>query len=288
MIVALELGLIFSIMSIGIFITFKILNLPDLTIDGSYTLGGVVAAIFTINNHPFLGIAMGMMAGAVAGLFTGLLHTKLRIDAILSGILVMTGLYSINLRILDKPTISIYGKNDINTVFSRLLPYGYEKLIINAIIVIIIAVIIFCFFKTQIGMSLIATGDNEDMVRASSINADLMKIIGLMIGNSCVALSGAIMVSQVGFADISSGTGMMIIGIASIIVGEALFGRKSLLICFIGVIVGAVLYRYILTIAYNLGFEAGDLKLISAVLVIIAIGLPNIKKLVGGRKNVKS
>ena len=288
MIVALELGLIFSIMSIGIFITFKILNLPDLTIDGSYTLGGVVAAIFTINNHPFLGIAMGMMAGAVAGLFTGLLHTKLRIDAILSGILVMTGLYSINLRILDKPTISIYGKNDIYTVFSRFLPYGYEKLIINAIIVIIIAVIIFCFFKTQIGMSLIATGDNEDMVRASSINADLMKIIGLMIGNSCVALSGAIMVSQVGFADISSGTGMMIIGIASIIVGEALFGRKSLLICFIGVIVGAVLYRYILTIAYNLGFEAGDLKLISAVLVIIAIGLPNIKKLVGGRKNVKS
>ncbi len=288
MIVALELGLIFSIMSIGIFITFKILNLPDLTIDGSYTLGGVVAAIFTINNHPFLGIAMGMMAGAVAGLFTGLLHTKLRIDAILSGILVMTGLYSINLRILDKPTISIYGKNDIYTVFSRFLPYGYEKLIINAIIVIIIAVIIFCFFKTQIGMSLIATGDNEDMVRASSINADLMKIIGLMIGNSCVALSGAIMVSQVGFADISSGTGMMIIGIASIIVGEALFGRKSLLICFIGVIVGAVLYRYILTIAYNLGFGAGDLKLISAVLVIIAIGLPNIKKLVGGRKNVKS
>lgn len=285
LLLALEIGMIFSIMSMGIFISFKILNLPDLTIDGSYTLGAVVGAIMTVSGHPYFGLLFAIISGAIAGIITGVLNTKLKIDPILSGILVMTGLYSINLRILKKPTVSIFGKKDIYDVFSRILPSGYEKIIVNGILVLIIGIILLVFFKTQLGVSLIATGDNEDMVRASSINADMMKIIGLAISNSLVGLSGAIMVSQMGFADISGGTGMMVIGLASVIVGEALLGKGSIFICFFGVVVGAVVYRYILNISYMVGLDAGDLKLLSAVLVIIAIGLPSIKKLFRGGKN---
>lgn len=287
-VLSIELGLIFAIMSTGIFISFKILNLPDLTIDGSYTLGAAVGAVVTVSGHPYLALLAAFLVGGLAGTLTGVLHTKLNIDPILSGILVMTGLYSVNLRILGKPTLSIFGKINIYDFFKDILPRGYEKLIINLLFVCILVAVLLYFFKTQLGVSLIATGDNEDMVRASSINANLMKILGLTIGNALVAFSAALMVNQLGFADISGGTGMMVIGLASIIVGEAIFGKSSIIICFIGVIFGAIIYRYILSISYMIGLNAGDLKLLSSILVIVAIGLPSLKKLFKGDKSVKN
>lgn len=288
-ITALDMGLVFAIMAMGIFITFKILNLPDLTIDGSFTLGAAVAVMFTVNGHPYLGVVAGFLSGAIAGIVTGFLYTRLNINPILSGILTMTGLYSINLRIMDKkPTVSIFGSESLYTFFERFLPEGYIKLIVNLVLVALIAVLLFCFLKTQLGMSMIAAGDNEDMVRASSINSNNMKLLGLAIGNALVATAGAIMVSYQGFADINSGTGMMVIGIASIIVGEAIFGRKSLVICFVGVIVGSIIYRYILAMALNLGLNAGDLKILSSILVVVAVGLPSISKFFKGVKNAKT
>ncbi|MDO5695966.1 MAG: ABC transporter permease [Eubacteriales bacterium] len=285
LITAMELGLIFGVMSMGIFITFKILNLPDLTIDGSYTLGAAVAAVITVQGHPYLGVLAAFACGALAGIITGLLHTKLHIDPILSGILTMTGLYSINLRIMgQRPTISIFGKKDIYEVFAPWLPATVLKPAVHVLFLFIIGFLLYRFLKTQIGISMIATGDNEEMVRASSINADAMKILGLAIGNALVAGAGAFMVSYTGFADINGGTGMMVIGIASIIVGATLLGESSIFVCFIGVVVGAVLYRYVLALALSIGLAAGDLKLLSSLLVVIAVGLPSVRKRMKGAR----
>jgi putative ABC transport system permease protein len=274
---AFELGLIFAIMSVGIYISFRILNIPDLTIDGSYTLGCAVSAIFAVNGKPVLGVLCALLAGALAGCVTGLLQTKLKIQAILAGILTMTGLYSINLHIMgDKPNLSLFG---METIFSRFsfLPPKWVYLIVVAVILLLVVAVLYLFLKTQMGMSLRATGDNEDMVKASSINSDAMKILGLAIANSLVSLAGAIIAQYQSFADVSGGIGMMVVGLASIIVGETLFGRRSLLIGFISVIAGAILYRFILTVAIWIGLPASDLKLLSTVLVVIAISVPVIK-----------
>lgn len=273
----LEVGLVYSIMAFGIFITFKVLNVPDLTVDGTYTLGAAIGVVLIQNNNPFLGIFGAFVFGAFFGGITAILNTKLKINAILSGILVMTGLYSINLRIMKQPSISIFNRVNIYSYFEFIFG-DYTKIIINLLFVLIMVAILYLFFKTQLGLALIATGDNENMVRASSINVDTMKIIGISIGNGLVAMSGALMVNYAGFADVSAGTGMMVVGIASIIVGEVIVGRYNLIICFIGVVVGAIVYRYILALAFDLGFKAGDLKLLSSLLIIIAVVLPNIGK----------
>lgn len=280
---AVEIGLILAVMSMGIFITFKILNLPDLTIDASYTLGAAVAAVFTVKGHPLTGILLALVAGALAGMFTGFLHTKLNFNPILAGILTMTGLYSVNFRIMDqKPVISIFGKKNLYSFFEGIFPEEWTFLIVNGLLVLVVAVILFCFLKTQLGISMIATGDNEEMVRASSINSNAMKIMGLAIGNALVALAGAVMVSYVSLADISGGIGMMVTGIASILVGLTLLGESSLGISFAGVVVGSVVYRYILGLALSVGIQPGDLKLLSTILVIVAVGAPTIRRRLKG------
>ncbi len=281
---ALEQGLIYAIMAVGIFISFRVLNIPDLTVDGTFTLGTSVSAVFAFNGYPLLGIVISILAGALAGCVTGFLQTKMKFQPILAGILTMTALYSVNLRIMQKPNLSLFDKKSIFTYVESFLGDS-TNLVVIAFILVLFTVAIHLFLKTQLGMSLRATGDNEDMVRASSINADAMKIMGLGIANALVALSGAVLAQYQGFSDVSGGIGTMVIGLASIIVGEAIFGRKSILRNLVAVSVGAVLYRFILTIALRVGFEAGDLKLLSAVLVGVAICIPTVRTYIVKRRN---
>lgn len=283
---ALELGLIFAIMSLGIFISFRILNIPDLTIDGTFTLGTSVSAIFAVNGHPVLGVLFALIAGGLAGCVTGFLQTKMKVQPILAGILTMTALYSVNLRVMgQKPNLSLFDKESIFSGLTRLIGEEYANLVMIALILVVSIVVIFFFLKTQLGMSLRATGDNEDMVRASSINSDAMKIMGLAIANAFVALAGAILAQYQSFSDVSGGIGMMVVGLASIIVGEAIFGRKSIIRSLLAVVIGAVVYRFVLTIALRIGLEAGDLKLFSAVLVTIAICIPTLKSYIMKRRS---
>lgn len=271
---ALELGGIFAVLSLGLYISYKVLNIPDLTVDGSFTLGTAVSAMFTINSLPYLGILASFVIGAIAGMVTGLLITKLKIMPLLSGILTMTGLYSINLAIMnDTPTISLFDKT---TIFSGLSGVTtYAKLIIVYIIVVLIVVILDLFLRTQLGLSLRACGDNEDMVRASSIDTDKMKVLGLAIANGFVSMSGAIFAQHQSFADVNSGIGMMVIGLASIIVGMTFIKKEKIIFQLIAVVFGAIFYRGVLTIALQLGLPSGYLKLLSALLVIVAIASTN-------------
>ena len=253
---ALELGGIFAVLSLGLYISYKVLNIPDLTVDGSFTLGTAISAVFTMNSMPYLGILASFVFGLVAGMVTGLLITKLKIMPLLSGILTMTGLYSINFSSLDSIT-------------------PYSKLIVIYVIVILIVIILNLFLKTQLGLSLRACGDNEAMVRASSIDTDKMKVLGLALANGFVSMSGAIFAQHQSFADVNSGIGMMVIGLASIIVGMTFIKKEKIIFQLIAVVFGAIFYRAILTVALQLGLPSGYLKLLSAILVVIAIASTN-------------
>lgn len=274
---AILLGMIFSIMSLGVFISFRILNIPDLTIDGSFTTGCAVSAVFATNGHPLLGIFLAFLCGGLAGGVTGLLQTKCKVQSLLAGILTMTALYSINLKILSgKPNVSLFGQKTIFTPFETI--FGeYANMVIITIVLLLLIVILYWFLKTQLGMSLRATGDNEAMVRASSINTNTMKIMGIMLANALVALGGALFAQNQGFADVSGGIGMMVVGLASIIVGEAFIRRKTMAFQFLAVVIGAIVYRFILTVALQLGIGASDLNLFSAALVALAISIPHFK-----------
>ena len=270
---ALELGGIFAVLSLGLYISFKVLNIPDLTVDGSFTTGCAVSAMVAVAGYPVLGMVLGFVAGAIAGMVTGLLITKLNINEILAGILTQTALYSVNLRIMHQtPNISLFNHK---TIFSNTTQFEpYDKLLI----VIVITVLLNYFLKTQMGLALRACGDNEAMVRASSIDTDKMKIIGLGLANGLVALSGALFTQQQGYADITSGIGMMVIGLASIIIGLTFIKSDKVAICLVGTIVGAIFYRFALTIALYLGLPSGDLKILSAFIVVIAISSATLKR----------
>lgn len=274
---ALELGIIFAIMSFGVFVSYKILNIPDMTTDGSFTTGCAVSALFALHGHPIIGLFAALIAGACAGMITGFLQTKCKVAPLLSGILTMTALYSINLKIMgNQPNISVFGKD---TIFTLLKDFGSQhKLIIVLMILLITATILFIFLKTQLGMSLRATGDNEAMVRASSINSDFMKLLGLALANALVAFGGAVFAQYQNFADVSGGVGMMVVGLAGIIVGDAFFRKDGMVSMFLAVMFGAIGYRFLLTIALQFGIPAGDLNLFSALLVAIAISIPHFKK----------
>lgn len=278
----LEIASIFAIMSLGVFISFKILNIPDLTIDGSFVLGMSISAVFSYNGYPVLGLLLAILVGLISGIATSLLQTILEIPAILSGILIMTGLYSINLRIMGgKPNIALIGKD---TIFSN----SYSQLLILAFILFLLFIILFWFLKTHLGLCLIATGDNEEMVKASSINSTMMKFIGFSISNAIVSLSGGLYAQYQGFGDISSGIGMMVISLASIIIGESIFKNEKLIYRLISVIFGSIIYRLVLTISLEIGFETTDLKLLSASIVIMFISFPVIKRKIAKIKKENS
>lgn len=271
---AFELGGIFSILALGIYISYKVLNIPDLTVDGSFTTGCAVSAVVTVAKAPELGILMAFVAGCLAGAFSGILITKLKIDPILSGILTQISLYSINLHIMDeKPNIALINSQ---TIFDKFGVLGeMSDLILIYLFVIVLTALLAYFLKTQMGVALRACGDNEDMVRASSIDTDKMKIFGLALANGLVAMSGAIYTQHQSYADITAGIGMMVIGLASIIIGLTFIRTKSVYLSLIATVTGAIFYRFVLTIALQMGLPSSDLKILSAVIVIIAISSAN-------------
>lgn len=278
---SVELGLIFAILSLGLFITFRILDLPDLTVDGSFVTGLAYSAVWAVAKNPLMGIIMGVLGGMLAGIVTGILNTKMKIHAILAGILTMTGLYSINLFVMgDKPSVFFYGEKTIFTPFEgKFFFAGVDigKLVLLLIIVAVLVSVLKLFLMTQIGLSLRATGDNEAMVRSSSINTDAMKVLGFALCNMLVGLSGAIYAQYNMTATHGVGTGMLVLGLASIIIGETVIGKRGMLRHLIAVVIGAIIYRIMLAIAFGLGLPAIYLKLFSAVIVVLAISIPLIK-----------
>lgn len=276
MITAVELGLIYALMALGVYITFRILDFPDLTVDGSFTTGAATAAIWMANGgNPWVGTILAFFVGSLAGLITGLLHTKGGINGLLAGILTMIALWSINLRIMGRSNISLLGSDSIFTPLSDARLMGsWASIGILAVTVLLIKMVLDYFLKTDMGTAIQATGDNEGMIRSFGVNTDNMKIIGLMISNALVGLSGAIFAQYNGNADISMGVGIIVAGLASVIVGQAIFGTRSIVLASFGVVMGSVLYRAFISLAMDLGLNPNDMKLISAVLVVVALLLP--------------
>ena len=279
---ALELGFIYALVALALFISFTILNIADLTTDGCFTLGCAVGAMVTLAGHPFLALIAAMISGAAAGFVTAFLQTKLGVESILAGIIVNTGLYTINIAVMGFSsltnlfgcdTIFSLGKDSLGSIVG-----DWYKLIIIVAIVLLIAVVLWWFLGTRLGMSIRATGDNAEMVKSSSINPSFMITVGLCLANSLTALSGVLIAQYQKSADINIGTGMVTIALASLIIGQSLIGNKgTTLRRIIGTILGSVLYRIIVAIALRLNVPAEALKLVSAIIVAVAIAAPYAK-----------
>lgn len=274
---ALELGCIYALVALALFLSFRVLNIADMTTDGAFTLGCAVSATVAVAGHPILALGAAMVAGACAGSITALLQTKLKIPSILAGIITNTGLYTVNLAVMGfSSNISLMRSP---TLFSLMQPYlgSFYKLLPAALLTILAGALLVLFLRTRLGLSIRATGDNPDMVRASSINTGFTITVGLCIANALTALSGAVLAQYQKTADINLGTGMVIIGLASLIIGETLMPKGKLWKKALGAILGSILYRFIIAIALRLDLPSECLKLISAIIVALAIGLPTIK-----------
>ncbi|MDZ5076392.1 ABC transporter permease [Nesterenkonia sp. HG001] len=275
MITALELGLIYAIMALGVYLTFRILNFPDLTVDGSFTSGAATAAILITNGvNPFLATAAAFVVGCVAGLITGLLHTKGNINGLLAGILTMIGLYSINLRIMGGANVPLLGQDTAISALRGVVGVGWTSVLALAAVAVVFKLIMDWYLHTDNGLALQATGDNEQMIRSFAVSTDRQKIVGLMLSNGLVGISGAVVAQHQGFADIGMGIGLILVGLASVIVGQAIFGTRSVFQATLAVVLGAVIYRLAIQFALNLGLNPNDMKLMSAVLVVAALLLP--------------
>lgn len=275
---ALELGFIYSLVALALFLSFRILNIADMTTDGSFTLGCAISATVAVAGHPILALPAAMLAGAAAGAVTALLQTKFRIPSILAGIITNTGLYTINLAAMGfSSNVNLFRSDTIYSLVKDLFGPAY-RLVPSALIAILAVVLMVLFLKTRIGLSIRATGDNPDMLRASSVNTNITITIGLCIANALTSLSGALLAQYQKTADINLGTGMVVIGLASLIIGEGFFLRGKLWMKAMGAIVGSVLYRFIIALALRMDLPSECLKLISAVIVAAAIGLPALKK----------
>ena len=275
---ALELGFIYALVALALFLSFRILNIADMTTDGAFTLGCAVSATVALAGHPFLALPAAMAAGACAGVITALLQTKWGVPSILAGIITNTGLYTVNLAVMGFS--SNVNMLKATTIFSA---FPAMKLIPAMVITLFMAALLVVFLNTRLGLSIRATGDNPDMVRASSINTGLTVTIGLALSNSITALSGAVLAQYQKTADINLGTGMVIIGLASLIIGETVFRGRKIWVKALGAVVGCIIYRFIIAIALRLDLPSECLKLVSAVIVAIAIALPTIKKKQGGK-----
>ena len=275
---ALELGFIYALVALALFLSFRVLNIADMTTDGSFTLGCAVSATLAVAGHPYIALPAAMLAGAAAGCITALLQTKCGVPSILAGIITNTGLYTVNLAIMGFS--SNVNMLKATTLFSA---FPGMKLIPAALITLFMGAVLVVFLNTRLGLSIRATGDNPDMVRASSINTGLTITIGLAISNACTALSGAVLAQYQKTADINLGTGMVIIGLASLIIGETIFRKGKLWYKALAAIVGCIIYRFIIAIALRLDLPSECLKLISAVIVALAIALPAIKTRKGGK-----
>lgn len=276
---AVSLGLLWAIMTIGVYITYRILNIADLTVEGSIALGAAIAAqAITKGVDPYIATGISLLGGMAAGLVTGILHTKLKIPALLSGILTMIALYSINLRVLGKASISLLRMDTVYTVFEKLgVESSWSIIILGLISVTLVICLLYWFFGTEVGCAIRATGNNPKMVRAQGINTNTMIILGLVISNGLVALSGALIAQNQTFADVQMGTGSIVIGLASVIIGEVLFGKRNFMMRLVSLAFGAITYRIIIAFVLKLGMHSNDLKLFTAITVAIALALPIIK-----------
>ena len=278
---ALELGCIYALVALALYLSYRVLNIADMTTDGAFTLGCAVSATVAVAGYPLLAFPAAMLAGAAAGFITATLQTRLSIPSILAGIITNTGLYTVNLAVMGfSSNINMLRAETFFTMVKGSLGTVY-RLVPAAAITALCAVCMILFLRTRLGLSIRATGDNPDMVRASSINTRFTITVGQCLSNSLTALSGAILAQYQKTADINLGTGMVVIGLASLIIGETLVPKASVPLKILGVVLGSLLYRFIIALALRLDLPSECLKLISAVIVAIAIGLPALKK--GGR-----
>ncbi|MBE3580826.1 MAG: ABC transporter permease [Thermoanaerobacteraceae bacterium] len=282
---ALEQGLLWGAMVLGVYITFRVLNYPDLTIDGTFTLGAAVAARMILAGYdPGVVLVVALLGGAAAGLVTGLLHTQLKVAPLLSGILTMIGLYSINLRIMGQANLSLLREDTIFTWAKGLTavePFG--PALLGLLLILLVLVLLYLFLQTELGMALRATGDNEQMVKSLGTNTGTMKLVGLAIGNGLVAFSGALVGQYQGFADVGMGIGMIVAGLASIIIGEALVGTATLMRAMLAAVVGSIIYRAVISLVLQLGLPPTDLKLLTSLIVVVALALPLARERLGLR-----
>lgn len=273
-------GLLWAIMALGVFLTFRVLDIADLSVEGTFPLGAAVAATLIDAGHSvWFAMLIALIAGCIGGTVTALLTTKLKIPALLSGILTMIGLYSVNLMIMGKANVPLLRAETVFTLTEDLFGVSsvVATLIVGLIATTVVGVIMYWFFGTVLGTAIRATGCNPQMARAQGINTNVMVILGLLISNGLVALSGALVAQSNGFADVGMGTGTIVIGLASVIIGEVLFGTRSFKNWLISVVLGSVVYRAVIAIVLELGMPPNDLKLFTSVLVAIALSLPLIK-----------
>ncbi len=286
---ALEIGLIFALVALGVLISFRTLNFPDLTVDGSFPLGGAVAAtLISSGSDPFSATLAATLAGAVAGLITGWLNVKLRIMDLLASILMMTALYSINLRIMGRPNVPLITEP---TVFALLQPAAIVDYVFRPLLLLVVVIaaklLLDWFFSTETGLAMRATGSNGRMARAQGVNTGWMVLGGMALSNALVGLAGALFAQTQGGADISMGVGTIVIGLAAVIIGEAILPSRRIFLVTLAAILGAIIYRFFVALAMNssfIGLQAQDLNLVTAVLVTIALILPMLKRRRIGRK----
>jgi putative tryptophan/tyrosine transport system permease protein len=276
---AVELGLVFGLVGLGVLISFRVLAFPDLTVDGSFPLGAAVSATLIVNGvDPFLATGVAILCGALAGLVTALLNLRFGILHLLASILTMIALYSINLRIMGRPNVAIIGEPTVLTPFEGLgLHNIYLRPLFAGVVVVIVCALLARFLLSQYGLALRATGSNPRMARAQGVDTTRATYVGMAVSNAMVALAGALFAQMNGFADVSIGTGTIVVGLAAVIIGEAIFGSRSILVWVVGCVAGSVLYRIAVALALNasvLGLNASDLKLVTAVLVALALILP--------------
>lgn len=284
---ALSQGLLWSVLAVGVYLSYRFLNISDLTSEGSFTLGAAVCASNIVRGmDPLLSCILALIAGALAGLVTGVLHTKFKMPSLLAGILSMTGLYSINLRIMGKANIPLTQSVTLLTKLKNIFGLTRDRdgaIYLGLIVVVILIVLLVWFFNTEFGFSVVATGNNDKMIRANGVDSDKTIIAGLMLSNALIALSGSLVAQYNGYADVTMGIGAIVVGLASVIIGEVLFKDKYFAVCLIGVVVGSIIYRLIVTFVVNTNFiSANDMKLFTAIVVAVAIIIAN----KGGKKRV--
>ncbi len=280
-------GLLWGILALGVYITYRVLDVADLTVEGSYPLGAAVGVSYIAGGgSPIIAVVLAFLAGSVAGIVTGLLHTKLKIPALLAGILTMIGLYSINIRIMgDKSNVSILRMDTIYTYFGNLgLGKNESILVCGLIFVVAIIAFLYWFFGTEIGAAIRATGCNKQMIRAQGVDTDVTTILGLLISNGMVSMAGALLGQSQGFADVGMGTGTIVIGLASVIIGEVLFGTRNFMNWLLAVVGGSIVYRIVIAVVLKMGMNQNDMKLLTAIIVVIALAMPLIKEKISNVK----
>lgn len=282
-------GLLWGLLAMGVYLTYRILNVADMTVEGSFSLGAALVSrlIFEFAMEPWMATILSFVIGAGAGLITGLLHTKLKVPALIASIITMTGLYSINLRILGQANLPLLSQNTLVTQMRQLIEdKTLAVIVIGLIIVVAIVALLKWFFDTQIGLAIRATGDNYMMSEANGINTDWTKIIGFMVANGLVGLSGGLLAQNNGYADVNMGVGAMVIGLASVVIGEAIGKNITFVKRLLAIVLGSIIYRLLLLLVLELNFNPNDVRLFSALILAVALGVPAVRK--HGKKVAKN